>query len=51
MAAKPRKKKRVQRKKAAQIELHPDGWERFEQGLKQIATKQRSPKAKPVTKD
>jgi hypothetical protein len=35
--AKPQKKKNVKRKKAAEIELLPDAWERFEKGLKQIA--------------
>jgi hypothetical protein len=38
---KPQKKKRVQRAKAEEIELHPDAWERFEKGIKKIA------KAKP----
>lgn len=42
--AKPRKKKKnVKRKKVEEIELHPDAWERFEKGLKQITqTKEHS---------
>lgn len=37
---KPLKKKRVQRTKLKEIELHPDAWERFEEGLKRIVKPQ-----------
>jgi hypothetical protein len=40
--AKPQKKKNVKRKNAAEIELHPDAWERFEKGLKQIVQPKRA---------
>jgi hypothetical protein len=35
-----KKKKNVKRKKAKEIELHPDAWERFETGLKELAKNQ-----------
>jgi hypothetical protein len=45
MAKPQKKKKNVKRKKAAEIELHPDAWERFEKGLKQIAKNKPKPTA------
>lgn len=44
---KPRKKKAVKRPKLEDIELHPDGWERFEKGIKQIAQVKKSPVSSP----
>jgi len=36
MANHPKKKKNVRRAMAEEIELHPDAWERFERGMKDI---------------
>ncbi|HJR55306.1 MAG TPA: hypothetical protein VJ798_01910 [Rhizomicrobium sp.] len=43
---KPQKKKTVKRAKLEEIELHPDAWERFEKGVKQIAAKKPEPPKK-----
>ncbi len=42
-----KKTKRIKRKKAEEIELFPDAWERFEKGLKQIAKKTPKVATKP----